>query len=122
MPYLYGCCGEALVQMGFLLHIIGNRNGQICHADASRRIARHQEFVAAQAVLAGALFAEAAVGAEAGGRGNHRPVHIGMLGLQVAQQIACGVGAIENFFRRAARTAAVLRILQESFAGEAEAT
>jgi len=122
MPYLHGCCGEALVQMGFLLHIIGNRNGQICHADAGRRIAHHQEFVAAQAVLAGAFFAETAIGTEAGGRGNHRPVHIGMLGLQVAQQIACSVGAIENFFRRAARTATVLRILQESFMEEAEAT
>ena len=122
MPYLHGCCGEALVQMGFLLHIIGNRNGQICHADAGRHLACHQEFVAAQAVLAGALFVEAAVGAEAGGWGNHRPIHIGVLGLQVAQQVACGVGAVENFFRRAARTAAVLRILQESFAGEAEAT
>ena len=72
--------------------------------------------------MAGAFFAETAVGTEAGGRGNHRPVHIGVLGLQVPQQIACGVGAIENFFRRAARTAAVLRILQESFMEEAEAT
>lgn len=47
MHYLYGCCGEALVQMGFLLYIIGNRNGQICHADAGRHLARHQEFIAA---------------------------------------------------------------------------
>ena len=103
MPYLYGCGSETLVQMCFLLHIIGNCNGQICHADAGRHLARHQEFIATQAVLAGALFTEAAISTESDGWGNHRPIHIGVLGLQVAQPVACGVGAIENLFRELGR-------------------
>ena len=82
--------------MPLALGIVGNRHRQIGDADTGRDVAVHQQLVAAQAVFAGTFLAKTAVGTEAGGRRNHRPVHVLIFAFQVAQQMAGGVGTVEN--------------------------
>ena len=61
--------------MRFPFHIIGNGKRQIRHADACGHFAVHQQIVFAQAVTAGARFAETSVCTQSGGV-SARPVRI----------------------------------------------
>ena len=82
--------------MRFLLDIIGDGDRQIGDADACWGVAVHQQIVLAEAVFAGAVFAVAAVRAEADGRRDERPVEV-IPTAQFGQKVARGVGTVVNF-------------------------
>lgn len=88
--------------MRFVFRVVGDGDRQICHADACRNFAVHQQIVFAQAVFAGFVFAEAAVRAQSCRRGDERPVHIAMR-QECRQKMACGIGAVVNFFGKVGR-------------------
>lgn len=88
--------------MRFVFHIVGDGDCQIGHADACRNFTVHQQIVFAQAVFAGFVFAETAVCAQSCRRGNERLVHVAAR-QEFCQEMACGIGAVENFFREVGR-------------------
>ena len=85
--------------MRFPLDIISDGDRQIGDADARRGVAVHQQIILTEAVFAGAILAETGFRAEAGRRRNERPVEV-VARLQLAQELACGVGAVENLSRK----------------------
>ena len=85
------------MQVCFLRDIISDGNGEVGDADACRGVAVHQRVVPAEAVFAGAVFAVAAVGAEANRRRDERPVEV-IPAAQFSQKLTRGVGTVVDFF------------------------